>query len=64
MKLVAHLASLLVLLGALNWGLVGFFGIDMVIHLFGVGTVATKVTYDLIGVSAVFALLGYFGLKK
>ena len=64
MKLIAQIASLLVLLGALNWGLVGFFGIDMVAKLFGAGTTATTVVYDLMGVSAIFALLGYFGLKK
>ena len=64
MKLIAWLASILVLLGALNWGLVGFFGIDLVVRFFGAGTVATKIVYDLIGVSAVFALLGYFGLRK
>ena len=64
MKLIAGIASLLVLLGALNWGLIGFFDIDMVVKLFGAHTLATKITYDLIGISAVFALLGYLGLRK
>ena len=64
MKLIAWLASILVLFGALNWGLVGLFGIDLVVKFFGAGTLATKITYDLIGISAVFALLGYFGLRK
>ena len=64
MKIIAWIASLLVLFGALNWGFIGFFGTDLVVKYFGAGTMATKVIYDLIGVSAVFALLGYFGLKK
>ena len=64
MKLVAWLASILVLLGALNWGFIGFFGVDLVVKFFGSGTLTTKIIYDLIGVSAIFALLGYFGLRK
>ncbi len=63
MKLISLIASLLVLFGALNWGLVGMFGIDLVVKFFGAGTLATKVTYDLIGVSAVLAIVGYLGRK-
>ena len=63
MKLVALIASILVLFGALNWGFVGMFGMDLVVKMFGAGTLATKVTYDLIGVSAVLAILGYVGRK-
>ena len=59
MKIISLIATILVLFGALNWGLVGLFGIDAVVKLFGAGTLATKVTYDLIGLSAVLALLGY-----
>lgn len=63
MKLISLIASLLVLFGALNWGLVGMFGIDLVVKFFGAGTLATKVTYDLIGVAAVLAIVGYLGRK-
>ena len=58
MKLISLIASILVLFGALNWGLVGMFGIDLVIKIFG-GGLAVKVVYDLIGVSAVLAILGH-----
>ena len=59
MKLICFIASILVLFGALNWGLVGMFGIDLVVKFFGAGTLATKVTYDLIGISALLAIFGY-----
>ena len=59
MKLVGYIAAILVLFGALNWGLVGLFNIDLVVKFFGAGTLATKVVYDLIGVSAILAICGY-----
>ena len=59
MKLIGRIAAILILFGAINWGLVGLLGIDLVVKVFGAGTVATKLTYDLIGVSAILALLGY-----
>ena len=58
MKIIGMIATILVLFGALNWGFVGLFGIDLVVELLGKG-LAAKVTYDLIGVSAFLAILGY-----
>ena len=59
MKLIGFIASILVLFGAINWGLVGMLNMDLVVKFFGAGTMATKIIYDLIGVSAILALLGY-----
>jgi len=59
MKIISLIATILVLFGALNWGLWGLFGIDAVAKLFGPNTLAAKATYDLIGLSAILALLGY-----
>ncbi len=59
MKLIGFIASILVLFGAINWGLVGMLNMDLVVKIFGARTLATKITYDLIGVSAILALLGY-----
>jgi uncharacterized membrane protein YuzA (DUF378 family) len=54
--LLGWLAEILVLIGALNWGLVGAFGIDAVAKLFGVGTPA-KIVYLIIGVAALYLLI-------
>ena len=59
MKLISFIATILVLFGAFNWGMVGLFDMDLVVKFFGARTLATKVTYDLIGLSAILALLGY-----
>lgn len=47
----------LVLVGALNWGLVGFFDFDLVAKLFGEMTFVTKLVYDLVGISAVVSVI-------
>ena len=58
----------LVIIGALNWGLVGlgglFFGgeINLVMLLLGSGTIA-KIVYLLVGISAVCLLMGHCGCK-
>lgn len=49
------IAWILLIVGGLNWGLVGFFHFDLVAYLFG-DTLLTRVVYDLVGISAVYAL--------
>lgn len=48
------LAWVLLVIGGLNWGLVGFFGYDVVARIFGSGSTLTKVVYDLVGLSALY----------
>ena len=43
---------ILVLIGALNWGLVGAFDFNLVTALLGEDTMLTKITYILVGISA------------
>ena len=49
----------MVLVGALNWGLVGGFGFNLVNSLLGSVPVAEKVVYILVGLSAVAMLLAH-----
>jgi len=45
---------LIVTIGALNWGLVGFFDFNLVTTIFGAGMGAT-VVYDIVGLSGLMA---------
>ena len=55
---MAHMgAFLLVLVGALNWGLVAFFNFNLVSVIFGAGTMLERVVYALVGLSAVYVAL-------
>lgn len=48
------LALVLLIVGGLNWGLVGLFGIDMVSSIFGPGSTLSRVIYIAVGVAALW----------
>lgn len=50
----------IVIVGALNWGLVGVADYNVVDHLLGVGSVASRVVYSVVGLSGVALLTSYF----
>ena len=52
MRVVYRIALVLVIIGGLNWGLVGFFDYNLVDGLFGEGSVVSRVVYALVGLSA------------
>jgi uncharacterized protein len=54
---VCKVVGLLVGIGALNWGLVAFFGLDLVAKTLGPMTTASKVVYGLIGLAGVAKLI-------
>lgn len=51
-----YLAFILVIIGAVNWGLVGLFGLDLVSTLFGNMTMLSRIVYDLVGLSGVYCI--------
>ena len=63
MLVVNKIAELLVLIGALNWGFVGFFNFDLVALLFGANSWLSMLTYDIVGLSALWLLIDYIGTK-
>ena len=50
----------LVIIGAVNWGLIGFFRFDLVSFLFGEMSWLTRIIYALIGISGLY-LISAFG---
>lgn len=57
MRSIEIAALALVLVGALNWGLVGLFGFDLVAAIFGNMSGLSRLVYSLVGLSAVVAAL-------
>ena len=51
------LAVILVIVGGLNWGLVGLFNFNLVDAIFGVRGIITLIIYVLVGLSALYMLL-------
>jgi hypothetical protein len=54
LKIVDIVTGSLLVLGGLCWGLVGFFGFDLVGTIFGSMTTASRVVYGLIGIAALY----------
>ncbi|GAA1569591.1 DUF378 domain-containing protein [Leucobacter aridicollis] len=59
MNIVLNIAKVLIIVGGLNWGLVGLFDFNLVDAIFGVGSVMSKVVYILVGLSALVAILDF-----
>lgn len=57
-------AIILVVVGALNWGLVGAFGFDLVKSLFGDMSVISRIVYVLVGLAGVYLAVLSAGLSK
>lgn len=53
MRVAYRIALVLIIIGGLNWGLVGFFDFNLVDALFGEGSAVSRVVYALVGLSAV-----------
>jgi len=53
---VDWIALALVIIGGLNWGLVGVFDFDLVGTIFGAISAITRVVYILVGLSAIYVL--------
>ena len=64
MKIIKIIAMILVIVGGLNWGLVGLFNIDLVAAIFGAMSAISRIVYALVGLSAVYLALISSSLLK
>ena len=64
MKIIKIIAMILVIVGGLNWGLVGLFNIDLVAAIFGAMSAISRIVYTLVGLSAVYLALISSSLLK
>ncbi len=64
MSAVGWIAFVLVIIGGLNWGLVGLFNYDLVAAIFGSMSMISRIVYTLVGVGALFMIYGAATMKK
>ena len=57
---VCKIVGLLVIIGALNWGLVGVASFNLVDQLLGAGSVASRIIYGLVGLAGLLKLASCF----
>ena len=63
MNALGWISFVLVVIGGLNWGLVGVLNLNLVEALFGAG-IASNVVYDLVGLGAIGMIVGAFMMKN
>ena len=56
MKAINIIALILVIVGGLNWGLVGALNFDLVATLFGAMSVLSRIVYCLVGIAAIYSI--------
>ena len=50
------ISLILIVIGALNWGLIGLFNFDLVAALFGTMSMISRIVYSLVGIAGLYAL--------
>lgn len=61
MTVLNKVTLLLLIVGGLNWGLVGLLNFDLVAAIFGEMSLLSRIVYSLVGLSAVWQLVPLFG---
>lgn len=56
MKIIDRIALALVIIGAVNWGLIGLFGFNLVDSIFGAMSMISRVIYSLVGISGLWCI--------
>ena len=60
MRFINQITLVLLIVGGLNWGLVGLFDFDLVAALFGEMSMLSRLVYILVGASALWQLIPLF----
>lgn len=64
MKNLDVLVAVLLVVGGLNWGLVGLGGFDLVASIFGGGSWLARIVYSLVGLSALYQALQWKAIQR
>ncbi|MFO7445845.1 MAG: DUF378 domain-containing protein [Ignavibacteriaceae bacterium] len=64
MKSINLVTQILIIVGGLNWGLVGLFGFDLVAAIFGDMSMLSRLVYTLVGISAAYQLFRIKDVSK
>lgn len=54
-----YFALTIAIIGAINWGLIGFFKFDLVAFLFGDLTILSRIVYSLVGLCGLYLVSVY-----
>ena len=63
MKAVDIIALILIIIGAINWGLIGFFQFDLVAAIFVDMSTFSRIIYSIIGIAWLYSI-SFFARDK
>ena len=55
MNTIYKIALVLVIIGAVNWGLIGLFNVNLVSLIFGTDSLLSNIIYVLVGIAGLFS---------
>lgn len=64
MKAIKTISFILVIVGAINWGLIGFFNFDLVESILGDMSVSSRIIYSLIGIAGLYSISFFTNIEK
>lgn len=64
MKGLDYTLLTLVIIGAINWGLIGFFQFDLVAFIFGNMSWLSRIIYALVGLSGLYMIIAYGRIRS
>lgn len=56
MKIIDKIALVLIIIGSINWGLIGIFNFNLVETIFGNMTMIARIIYGLVGLSGLWGI--------
>lgn len=56
MKLLDTISLALIVIGAINWGLIGFFQFNLIDSIFGTLSLLSRIIYSLVGIASIYSL--------
>jgi len=56
MKVIDTIALILIIIGAINWGLIGIFNFNLVETLFGGFSIISRIIYILVGIAGLWGI--------
>ena len=64
MRTIDVIVAILLVIGGLNWGLVGAFKFDLVEYIFGHLSIASRLVYGLVGLAALYQIFQWKAIQN
>jgi uncharacterized protein len=63
-KTIDIVITILLIVGGLNWGLVGLLNFDLVAGIFGSMSGLSRIVYAVVGLAALYEILGWKSIRR